>query len=241
MVELLKKKVKFELSDITSESLTTFLNPVSYIKARRFTSTYNQYSFILADGWLFVMALKAIGINTKRYSFDMTSLAPLVLSKAEEENKTIYFLGSESKKIICFISLIKKNYPALNIVGYRDGYFVSEEERNSTIKDIQKLTPNIVIAGLGVPLQEDFLLDLRKAGWNGCGYTCGGFIHQTSERLNYYPNWVNDFHLRMPYRFFKEPHFRKRLPDYIKFVFTFIYDYWKYKQKFSTQVYGKRD
>ena len=230
MIDILKEKTSLDRNSITDGGLTTFLNPVSYLKARKHLHTYRQFNYLLADGWLFVAALKAIGIKTQRYSFDMTSLAPVVLMKAAEQNQTIYFIGARPDEIRGFIKIIKTHFPGLSIAGYRDGYFKSADERTAAIAHIKDLSPNIVVAGLGVPFQEDFLVDLRNAGWSGCGYTCGGFIHQTSGRLNYYPDWVNKFHLRMPYRFIREPHFRKRLPDYIKFVFTFLYDYWKHRQ-----------
>lgn len=207
--------------------LFTFLNPVSFVKARKNYLTYLNYDYLLSDGWLFVAALKTIGIKTNRYSFDMTSLAPVVFNKAIEQNQTIYFIGAKLEEIESFILVIKKHFPQLNIVGYRNGYFKDETERTSFIQELKALSPDIVIAGLGVLLQEQFLVDLKDAGWNGCGYTCGGFIHQTSQGLYYYPYWVNKLHLRMPYRLFKEPHFRKRIPDYLMFFFAFFYEHLK--------------
>lgn len=212
-------------------SLFTFLNPVSYLIARKLPAKYEEFDYILADGWLFVAALRAVGVNTQRYSFDMTSLAPTVFNNAIKKEQSLFFIGAKPIEIQKFLSTIKNNFPGLQIVGYRDGYFKDPLERVETIRKIQALSPDIVVAGLGVPLQEMFLLDLRNAGWKGCGYTCGGFIHQTSKVLHFYPAWVNKLHLRMPYRIIKEPHFRKRIPDYFKFIFLFISDYWRYKTK----------
>lgn len=230
--KLLKKPKQFNYGLLNQPGhLFTFLNPVSYLKARKHLKKYEQFDCLLADGWLFVAALKAVGINTQRHSFDMTSLAPVVFEKAIKENKTIYFLGAKPDEIAKFIAVIKKHFPDLNILGYRNGYFKNLEERSNTIQYLHKLSPDIVVSGFGVPLQEEFLIDLHKAGWKGCGYTCGGFIHQTSKNLHYYPEWINKYHLRMPYRFLKEPHFRKRIPDYFKFIFIFLYDYWNFKRK----------
>lgn len=232
MIDIIKERINIDRNSFTDGGLTTFLNPVSYLKARKHLQTYQRFDYLLADGWLFVAALKAVGIETQRYSFDMTSLAPVVLKKATQQKQSIYFIGARPEEIRGFVETIKTHFPDLSIAGYRDGYFKNAEERTDAIALVKQLAPDIVVAGLGVPFQEDFLVDLRNLGWSGCGYTCGGFIHQTSARLNYYPKWVNRFHLRMPYRFIMEPHFRKRLPDYIKFVFTFLYDYyyWKYRQ-----------
>ncbi|SIR42461.1 WecB/TagA/CpsF family glycosyltransferase [Pontibacter lucknowensis] len=211
------------------QSLTTFINPVSYLIARDQRHLYQQFDYLLADGWLFVAALRFAGIPAKRFSFDMTSMAFSVFNDAISNNKSIYFIGAKQAEIERFIKMIQQHFPKLNILGYRDGYFSDNAERDETLECIKILAPDIVVAGLGVPLQEKFLVDLYHKGWSGQGYTCGGFIHQTIDRLNYYPDWINKFNLRMPYRFIKEPHFRKRLPDYFKFLYAFTKDCFSYK------------
>ena len=60
-------------------------------------------------------------------------------------------------------------------------------------------------------MQEKFLLKVKNAGYLGIGFTCGGFIHQTSRNeIDYYPTWVDKTNLRFVYRMWKEPHTRKR-------------------------------
>ena len=60
-------------------------------------------------------------------------------------------------------------------------------------------------------MQEKFLLKVKNAGYPGVGFTCGGFIHQTSKNeIDYYPAWVDKTNLRFVYRMWKEPHTRKR-------------------------------
>jgi exopolysaccharide biosynthesis WecB/TagA/CpsF family protein len=231
MLDIISKKTSLALGTDKQHTLTTFINPVSYLIAREKKNLYQQFDYLLADGWLFVAALRMVGIPAKRYSFDMTSIASSVFNEAILKNRTIYFIGAKPTEIEPFIKMIRQYYPQLKIVGYRDGYFGGDVERNETLERIKTLSPDIVVAGLGVPLQENFLVDLHQIGWNGLGYTCGGFIHQTINRLNYYPAWINRFHLRMPYRFIKEPHFRKRLPDYFRFLFAFTIDCIRYKKQ----------
>ncbi len=160
MINLLQKKTEIKGNQVTESSLTTFLNPVSYLQARKHAQNYEQFDRLLADGWLFVAALKAVGINTQRHSFDMTSLAPVVFQQAIKNRQSVYFIGAKPAEISNFIKVIEKHFPNLNILGYRDGYFKDLEERNSIIQKLHNLSPDIVIAGLGAPLQEKFLIDL---------------------------------------------------------------------------------
>ena len=60
-------------------------------------------------------------------------------------------------------------------------------------------------------MQEQFLLKVKNAGFDGIGFTCGGFIHQTAkDEIDYYPGWVDRMNLRFLYRMYKEKHTRKR-------------------------------
>ncbi len=55
--------------------------------------------------------------------------------------------------------------------------------------------------------------------FQGIGFTCGGFVHQTAmNRMHYYPNWVDKMNLRFVYRMYKEKHTRTR---YLQAAFLF--------------------
>lgn len=78
-------------------------------------------------------------------------------------------------------------------------------------KHIVKLNSDFLIVGMGALMQEKFLLKVKNAGYQGVGFTCGGFIHQTSKNeIDYYPAWVDKTNLRFVYRMWKEPHTLKR-------------------------------
>ena len=91
------------------------------------------------------------------------------------------------------------------------GYFVSEQEMDAEAKHITQVNPDFLIVGMGALMQERFLLKVRNAGFQGIGFTCGGFIHQTANNeIEYYPLWIDRMNLRFVYRMYKEKHTRKR-------------------------------
>lgn len=66
-----------------------------------------------------------------------------------------------------------------------------------------------------------FLLKVRNAGFQGIGFTCGGFIHQTANNeIEYYPLWIDRMNLRFVYRMYKEKHTRKR---YVQAALLFLH------------------
>ena len=190
----------------------TYLNPVSYLTALDNKELFGQMDGIFADGGLLVKAIKMVyGKAVTRRSFDMTSMAPELFAYAEEHGKTIYIVASKQEQVEKAVEIFRKRYPKVRFAGYRNGYFSSEEEMDNEARHITELNPDFLIVGMGALMQETFLLKVKNAGYLGVGFTCGGFIHQTSKNeIDYYPAWVDKTNLRFVYRMWKEPHTRKR-------------------------------
>ena len=194
------------------KGIYTFLNPVSYLDALKHKELFTSFDCIFADGGLLVKAIKiAYGATVKRRSFDMTSLAPIVFSYAAKAGKSVAIVATKQEMVEKAVANLKKSFKGLNISYYRNGYFKGEQEMDDEAKKIVSLHPDILIVGMGVIKQEQFLLKVRNAGYQGIGFTCGGFIHQTAQdKAEYYPDWIDKHGLRFVYRMYKEPHTRKR-------------------------------
>lgn len=190
----------------------TFLNPVSYLSALDNKELFVRFDGIFADGSILVAAIKLVyGKDVTRRSFDMTSLAPDLLSYAETHGKSVYIVASRQEQVEKAVGIFKERYPKLLVVGYRNGYFASEKEQDEEARRIVDVNPDFLIVGMGALMQERFLLKVKDAGFGGIGFTCGGFIHQTAkDEIDYYPGWVDRMNLRFLYRMYKEKHTRKR-------------------------------
>ena len=205
----------------------TFLNPVSYLEAIKQKDLFNNFDGIFVDGSILVAAIRCLyRKKVIRKSFDMTSLAPTLFNYIEKNGKTIYIIASQKAEIKKAISIFKEKWPNLNIIGYRNGYFSSEEEIDIEINQIRTSNPDFLIVGMGVIKQEQFLLKVKKAQINCIGFTCGGFIHQTAHnKIYYYPKWIDSMNLRFLYRMYKEKHTRKRyIQAALIFPLRFIYE-----------------
>ena len=226
MTSILIKKIvatdHYSLNDIAEcrGRIYTFLNPVSYLTALDNKELFGKFDGIFADGSLLVAAINMLyGKSVTRRSFDMTSLAPELLEYAEEHNKTIYIVASKQEEVERAVEIFQERYPNLQFAGYRNGYFTSDEEQHKEAAYITQLNPDFLIVGMGALMQERFLLKVKESGYKGIGFTCGGFIHQTSKNeIDYYPAWIDRMNLRFIYRMYKEKHTRKR---YLQAAFIF--------------------
>lgn len=207
-------------ANLPKNGLYTFLNPFSYTQARLAKSLFSQFDRVMLDGQLAVWYFKLLGFGSfERQSFDFSSIAGQIFSSCELEGKSIYLIGAKESEISDAANNIANHYPKLKFAGFRNGYFINNNDREITIKNIIKINPDVIVVGMGTPIQEQFLVDLRDAGWIGLGFTCGGFLHQTARSIKYYPTWINKLHLRWLFRMKNEPKLIKR---YLKYYPLFL-------------------
>lgn len=212
----------------------TFLNPVSYLEALKNKDLYTGFDGILVDGKFLAVAIRLFyRQRVKRLSFDMTSLAPELFAYSEIHNKTIYIVAGRQDEVDSTVATFAEYYPKLNFVGVQNGYFDDDLAVESEIQKIISINPDFVICGMGALKQERFLMRLKKAGYKGVAFTCGGFISQTSKQndIVYYPKLFDILDLRFVYRIIKEKHTRKRyLQAFVFFPICFL------KEKFFLNV-----
>jgi len=213
-------------------AIYTFLNPVSYLDAQKNIDLFTSFDGVFSDGVLLANTIKGLyDIEVSRNSFDMTSIAPKLFQDAIENNKSIYIVASKENEVKKAISILHESYPELRVIGFRNGYFKDDDDMVAAISQIIDMAPDYLIVGMGIVKQEEFLLKAKKLGFKGIGFSCGGFIHQTSKNLiNYYPHWVDKHDFRFLYRMFKEPHTRKRY-----FRASFVFPIVSFKNKFFSK------
>ena len=165
------------------------------------------------------------GRPISRRSFDDTSLAPKVFECANKERRRVALVGSAEGVSHAAASLLSHTYPEIDFFFSSSG-FLDSKKREEAISICTKA--DIVICSMGTPLQEHFLISLKDRGWNGSGYTCGGYLDQlvSSGGSSYYPAAFDYLQVRWLYRLIREP--RRLLPryliDYPLGIINFIFD-----------------
>lgn len=215
---------KFPSDFEMKRGLTSFVNPYSMLLLKKQDEIADRVNFWYADGIVLVKLIngtqkkKIAGRSEtapfpiKRYSFDDTSVAPVVFRFAKENHLKAAIIGTKEEYIDTAVSNIEEKY-GMTVTYRRNGYFHSEAERAECYRQIMTHEIDIVVCGMGTPHQENFLIGLEDCGWKGYGFTCGGFLHQTMKRAvgrstgssDYYPPFFNKWNLRWLYRMIDEP------------------------------------
>lgn len=208
--------------------LVTFLNPYYMIKLQNSSyDLYKEFDYVCSDG------IGPIILNkfwhkpkSERISFDMSGgnnndgLAGRVFSKCSEDGVGVYILGSTGDSVEKFVEVVSAAFPMLKICGYHDGYI--KDSWDESIDAVITSGAKVAIVGMGAPLQEKAAVDLKTRGFVGTVYTCGGFIHQTTAKMRYYPDWVDRYNLRALYRIFhEEGMFMRFVESYPLFIISY--------------------
>ena len=169
---------------------------------------------ILPDGAGVVMASIILGtpLRARVAGFDVScSLLPLI----EQSEKTLYLLGAAPGVAETAAARMRERFPALRIVGMRDGYFTDAAE---AAREAAAAAPDFVFVALGSPKQELFLQRQRAVFEKGVLMGLGGSLDVFAGVAKRAPDLFIRHNLEWLYRLFLYPsRFLRmtRLPRYI--------------------------
>ena len=115
------------------------------------------------------------------------------------------------------VAKLKKQFEGIHIVGFRNGYISSENEKKALIADIVEKKPDVVFVAMGSPKQEllmEEILQQHKAIYQGLG---GSFDVYTGH-VKRAPKWWVNHHVEWLYRLIHQPSRIKRQVKLIRFV-----------------------
>jgi len=150
-----------------------------------------------------------------------------LLDYANENNLSIYFLGTQDEILEKVIERIEKEYPGIEIAGYHNGFF---KEENEVLEDLKDKKFDILFVAMGSPKQEYFIYDNFDKIDAKIFMGVGGSFDVFSGKFKRAPNLIRKLGLEWLYRFILEP--RKRFPRVIQ-LFNFMILVFKERFKFG--------
>lgn len=157
-------------------------------------SFLNKSDIVFCDGAGVMLAAKLLGQALPEritYADWMWNLAKL----ANKNNYSIYLLGGKpgiadqaAKKFI-------DAFPDLRILGTHHGYydkFTGSVENNQVVEEINELSPNILIIGFGMPIQEQWLMENWYRLNTNIALTGGAVFDYVSGELRRAPTWMTN-------------------------------------------------
>lgn len=120
------------------------------------------------------------------------------------KGKTFYLVGSKPEVIEATVAKLKAEYPGVSIVGYRDGYIKTEEEKTALLQDIAAKKPDVVFVAMGSPKQE-LLMEEMQTAHSAVYQGLGGSFDVYTGNVERAPKWWVDHNMEWAYRLIKQP------------------------------------
>jgi len=186
-----------------------------------FKRTLNSADMIVPDGIGVVIASSFYSQKLPERVPGFDIMADLLAWGASRGWK-FYFLGGKPGVVERAKANVEKVYPNINVVGIHNGYF-DEQKEEEIIAHINLCSPNIILVGMGAPLQEKWIFKNRKKVNARLAIGVGGALDILAGKAKRAPELFTRFGLEWLYRLLKEPSRLKRMPVIpIFFIKTFM-------------------
>ena len=181
-----------------------------------------QADMIVPDGSGIVWAANYAGspLTERVTGFD---LLHELMRVGEQHRWRVYMLGSAPEVIQAAKERLKQQYPDVDIVGARDGFFTAAEDEQ-VVQEIQAIAPDILFVARGADTQEPWIAQYRDRLNASLMMGVGGSFDVISGRLQRAPVWMQKTKLEWLYRLMKEPTRYKRMLALPKFAWKVIRD-----------------
>lgn len=185
------------------------INPEMIMNAQKnesFLKIIKNSNLNIVDGVGVKIALKFQGINKSHirgvdFSRELVKLA-------NDNNYKLAFLGAKEEVIQKAKENFLKQYPNLNFVYVRNGYFSDDLE---IINELKQANPQILLVGLGSPKQEELIFKLKQE-LQGCVMIgVGGSFDVFSGIVKESPKIFQNLGLEWLYRTILQPERFKRI------------------------------
>ena len=140
------------------------------------------------------------------------------------DKKRFYVVGASPAVNLVVVNRLRADFPAIEIVVARDGFFSDEAEEISVIQDMVSAEPDFVFVAMGSPKQEEFIFAANRQ-WPAVYLGLGGSFDVYAGKTSRAPGWLVKMGLEWCYRVVNDPTKLRRMILDSMFVFVLIFDF----------------
>lgn len=166
-----------------------------------------ESEIVHCDGFGIIKALRYLGLAVEdEYRVSYTDLMPALLEQCNQHAWTVFLLGTKPENIEAAIERLSQTYPKSKFLGHH-GYFNknSRESNEQIIQMINDAHPQILIVGMGMPVQEEWVKYHKDQLQVNAVLVGGAVIDRLAGAVTDCPEYLSKNGLEWVYRLFKEP------------------------------------
>ena len=167
------------------------------------TEIINRHDYVFPDGSGVRLAANTIGVTVKE-NVNGTDMLPILCGEAVKHNRSIFLLGASKGIAAKTASNLKKRFPGLRIAGTHHG-FINEAESVKVIDKINRSQADILLVGMGTPIQENWVQTYAPRLQTSIAIAVGGLFDFYSGRIPRAPMFFRQNGIEWIWRLLQEP------------------------------------
>lgn len=183
----------------------------------QFHELTGRFDFFVPDGMPLLWCLNARGARLRDRVYGPTFMRRTLANSPASLRH--YFLGGTAECLDQLLENLRRENPALQVVGARNGFFSAAQEAD-IVDEINQLQPDFIWVGLGTPKQQHWIhrhkADLRR----GVIFAVGFAFDVNAGTKPDAPAWMQRCGLTWLFRLGSEP--RRLLWRYTKYNSLFV-------------------
>jgi len=162
----------------------------------------NRYTHI--DGMSMILLARMLGVPLRRdHRTTYLDWFEDFLALAERKKWRLYFLGGREEMIASIPERLLTRYPNLLLRSHHG--FDAFSPNTSVFGEIEEFAPHAVLVGMGMPLQERWILEARNRIRTHLFLPCGAAMEYLMNFQKAPPRWIGRIGLEWLYRFISRP------------------------------------
>jgi len=166
---------------------------------------YEQADIVYLDGAGISLGARLLNLGRFRRTTMHEWIWPLAPYLAEQGH-SLYLLGNPSGVAAKAAANLQSYAPRLRILGSHDGYFAKEgPENDAIIAAINRENPDVLMVGLGMPLEQRWILNNYQKINARVFWEVGAAFEYWAGVTPACPKWLGDLGLNWLFRLLLEP------------------------------------
>lgn len=177
-----------------------------YHSHQKMQEIYDQADLIVIDGFPILAAVRmdrsTPGLSSE-YRVGSTDWIPQIIIQPDLMRLAV--IGASEQSNNDFVSWVRRHaHPKLEVLGFH-GESWDESRATQAVNEIRSFEPQITLVGLGMPKQEEFLLEVLDELPPGVYALVGGAIDQLAGHQRNAPRWLGRYGLEWLWRLLTQP------------------------------------
>lgn len=179
-----------------------------YHNDARMRSFYAKSDSTFIDGMSLVFLGRLMGHSlSSEHRLTCLDWIPQMLEVAAREGWRVFHLGAEPAVAEKGTGILKSRFPDLQIASLH-GFFdatIDSEENQEVVSAINEFQPHILMVGMGMPRQEQWIAENMEELKADVITNVGAYIHYIAGDVPTPPRWLGRLGLEWLYRLLSEP------------------------------------